>query len=342
MHAGKLKGVAEVLQSLHASAGSATSQPLLLGFVVPFLLERIPLIGPVSVPQPSMNQWIDNAQRVELAHRVTIAWIRSKLPRYPIILAPQITLGSPRTVDELGGHLIWRREDLQAGYQFDAAPPRLSDLLGLDREQSRLLSRRSNDLVTALRESPEWGQFAEADGDLSRADKEQLRAARELVKGKVSPSAVDTHDESDVWARMKYRNAEVSAGINALTGNALRYARAFSDVDRLIELAAGDVFAQRVAFGVPREVEARGLTFNGSGEFEGTVAFTTDDDHILTVTTGSLVWIDDPLIDDALRVEAESLHYENTGATTLEIRARILVGTGDAWTRAMLGSDETG
>jgi len=289
-----------------------------------------------------MNEWIQNAQRVELAHRVTVAWIRSKLPRYPMVLAPQIAPGSSRTVDELGGHLIWRREELQAGYQFDAAPPGLSELLGLDREQSRLFSRRSNDLANALRESPEWRQFAEADGDLSTADKEQLRTARELVKSKVTHSAVDAHDESDVWARMHYRNAELSAGIDTLTGNALRYAQSFSDVDRLVELASGDVFAQRVAFGLPQEVEARGLTFNGPGELEGTVAFTTDDDHVLTVTTGSLVWIDDPLIDDALQVEGESLHYENTGTTTLEIRARILPGTGNSWTRSKLGSDKTG
>jgi hypothetical protein len=75
------------------------------------------------------QDWLTDAGRVEVAHRESIAWIRSRLPRYPGLLAPQLARDSPLTTPEFTWRLAWSRADLSSGLQFQAIPGRAGALL---------------------------------------------------------------------------------------------------------------------------------------------------------------------------------------------------------------------
>ena len=72
------------------------------------------------------------ANRIEAAHRMTLAWLRSRLAGYPILRAPQLAPGTPLTTFEMTIHYTWTKEELSGGLNQMPAPPGVPDLLGAD------------------------------------------------------------------------------------------------------------------------------------------------------------------------------------------------------------------
>ena len=91
------------------------------------------------------------------ALELTVGWIRSRLPRYPLIPAPQLASKGYRRCEEYGLRLRWRKQVLQAGLQYQESPPGLAQALRLPTPQTAISATLA--LATALRDTDEWREY---------------------------------------------------------------------------------------------------------------------------------------------------------------------------------------
>ena len=321
-------GIPALLQHLDMSAGMMM-KPLMFGSRVPVLLDQ-PLIsrGTPALDQGEVAAWLTMANRIEAAHRTTLAWLRSRLAGYPILRAPQLAPGTPLTTFEMTIHYIWAKEEFSGGLNLMPAPPCVPDLLGADANASPELDEAARDLVKILEGSPAWIRFHDSLDGLDEVGKVVLREARRELTKRLSEEALDDHEERLALPRAEYRDHTTAEVIDSLTGSAREYADAFTDVHELLTLVACDIFGELALFGEPWPVPVLNLETPEPGQ--PIVAFEAQGAAGLFLTTGQVLWLSNESVTDAVRIETKSTKFDVEGLRD-HFQARVLIGTGEGW-----------
>lgn len=322
-------GVRGLLQDLYDGFGGIMTQPLTMGSVVASLMNAGMMPRQTAPPEHELKQWLDAARRVEMAHRSTVAWFRSRLPGYPLILAPQLVPGTPLTTLELTSRLIWTRDELRRGLQFQGSPAEVGSELDVRGLPARNLAESASAVSSALERTDEWADFRAAVKTLGQGGKADLRAARIRLADLLAPEAIDAHEPNLLLPRGDYRAQVTFDVVESLEGSARLYADAFANANDLIDTCASEVFGQLAMRGEPISLPATKLDLCGGRPTR--VSFELGAAYAIVVDCGNVAWLDDPLVSDAIRVESTSISMDPAGGGTLKVGARILDNTGDAW-----------
>lgn len=322
-------GIPRYVQTLYAGASFVLEQPLAVSDRVRWA-ERLPG-PPEDNPDPEALQvWLEAGDRLRIAHLETVNWVRSRLPGYPMVGAPQLARGTSVTTEEWGYRMPWLPNAFAEGHQQRDAPRPIGQLLG-DPAGNLALVHATVNLATALANTDEWQTFCNTRAALTPADREVLKQARAELTALFKPEAIDAYEPRYAMPREQYRRHHTSTVVESLEGLAGKFARAFAAVDRLIDEAAVDTLAQLAMYGRPRRLYVSELDIRG-GEAPW-LTFNVDDADFPWPTFGNLFRLDDPLVSDAVAVQGESFSSFDQRAR-LRIHARVLTGTGDAWTPA--------
>jgi hypothetical protein len=321
-------GVPGVLQELHAGFAAQMVHPLRLGTIVPSLLQAdFGIRG--AQRGAELDRWLAAAGRIEHAHRATIAWVRSRLPGYPSIKAPQLCRNTPWTSAGWSSLLVWTADERRRGLQFQTAPPDVGTRLGASAEAQSNLASTAQAVATALARTDQWLRFEHETKTLDSTAKNELKEARQHLSQTLSPEPVDAHEPSLTGPTMEYRYQMISESIDSLSGKARSYADAFRGVNTLIDNAASEVFGQLVGYGEPLTLPTSNLDLRGGTPTR--VHFEVPEPYILAVDCGTVAWLDDPLVTDAIKIESMSNSLGHTGDSTLKLGGVILDETGDGW-----------
>jgi len=321
-------GLSGLLQHVEASGGMVASRPLRLGTNVPLMLSVMPGGAPTVRPQV-LQPWLNDANHVEGAHRITVAWLRSRLPGYPLLPAPQLAPGTPLTTDEYTYRLPWTRDELAAGFQYQNPPSQAIELLGASAREVARADEAARRVAVGLLETAAWQRLRDAHTALSPAARTELVAARKAIAEAARPALVDAHEPVLAIPRDAYRQQVLSDVLGTLDGAALEYAEAFDGAERLLELAASDVFGQLAVY---RPIVLTGVTDLAARDAEtGTVELTVED--IAHLDLGSLAWVDDPLCPDAVHLTGLNYSFDQAAGTRVRIIGQVLDGTAAAWPR---------
>ena len=182
------------------------SQPLLLGK----RLGRVPDFQQLYA-QPDVASWFEVAQRFAFSLVDVVEFLRSRLPRYPMLLAPDLLAGASRVHADgfWDQRFPWEQEVRMAKLHFASEPKVLAQALELPhggREAYAALAA----LARALHESETWRRFVAAHESLSPEDRDlaktNLREYRKLVaEDRLDAIAGDTGMRS---ANMRRAGAE--------------------------------------------------------------------------------------------------------------------------------------
>lgn len=321
-------GLPGLLQHVTASGGEVAARPLRLGTGVPMML---PLLasGAPHVPTGVLHAFLDDANRVEGAHRVTVAWLRSRLPGYPQLPAPQLAPATPLTTDEFTYRLTWTRDELGAGFQFQNPPSRAVEILGASPQQTMRADDAARRVALGLAATPAWQRLRSADAALTPAARADLAAARRAIADATRPERIDAHEPDLAMPRDAYRQTAVADALRALSGAAAEYADAFDAADRLVELAASDIFGQLTVYGPMVLTGVTDIAAHGDGP--GTIEFSVEDE--VHLDTGTVAWLDDPLCPDAVRLIGLGYSFDQAAGMRVRATAERLVGTAATWQR---------
>lgn len=115
-------GVPGRLQQMQASDADIAGTPMRLTRTV-HLFEQVPYLD-APYDKDAWRAWLQSAARIEAAHRTTIAWLRSRMPGYPQLPAPQLAPGTALTTTEYTFRLAWQPGERAAGLQMRGLCPR--------------------------------------------------------------------------------------------------------------------------------------------------------------------------------------------------------------------------
>lgn len=320
-------GLPGMLQHIHAGASGLISNPLRLASYLPMACSVVPDVD-AQVLMTKHQDWVEAATRAEAAHRLTVGWLRARFPRYPAMPAPQLSPGSSLTTDEFSHRLVWPAVERSQGLHLVDVPNQITDALQCDKECSRRIKESTRAVADALVATPEWSQLEEAGDLLDEAARTELRATRSRLRDLLAPASVDAHEPNLALPRAKYRNHVVREEVEKLLGPSRDYAVAFDSADSMTELAASDVFAQLVCYSVGTlPVDDLQIT---PGE-PPTVRFKTPDTMLHMPDPGSVYWLDDPLVQDAVHVTGVSMNFDQATGPMLTLSATVLSETSTAW-----------
>ncbi len=321
------EGIPGLLQRVQAGVSVVGESPLRLATNLQLALTVMP------EEQRELQkhlQWFDTAQRVEGAHRLTIAWLRSRLPGYPNLPAPQLTLGTPLTTNEFTYRLIWAPGERGQGLQFREPPPEIALAIYDDEQQKGSVVTSSRAVAAALLRTSEWVRLARANDALDSEARQVLHKTRKRLRERLSPDRIDAFEPKLALGRDRYRDIAVAEELELLSGPAAEYVEAFDAADRLLETAASDVFGQLASYP---------LSSLPCGDLEiqpgdpTVVVFTVDDVGPAMPELGMLSWLEDPLVPDAVQIVGSRFHWDGTGNATMNLTARLLRQTSIAWPR---------
>lgn len=305
------EGIPEMLRNIDAStAGSVSGQPL-----IPNRWEDFARQIPWVALDATGVGFLAAARPIGFAAELQTAWLRSRLPGYPMIPAPHLAPDTHRTTVEIGMDLAWRREALQGGLQFEPTPRGIDQLLGIDQ---RSYNAVIHEVANALQGTREWMTFATQSTDLTEVSRRELVEARKRLRTLLSQAAVDDYEPERMARRNDYRRHQVAAVINELSDSAREFAAAFERVDELIDWVSLRVLGNLIAYGRPTvlrdvdEVECEG----------GILRFHSDDPF----PRSSLVRIDHPLAPDPALVTSMSFYRDERGTAINQFEAKILTG----------------
>lgn len=322
-------GIPALVQHLELRAG-AIMKPLMYSTRIPELLSQ-PLIvenGMPVVRQDQLRDWLQKAAKIERAHRLTLGWLRASLAGYPILRAPQLAPNAPLTTDEMSTRYIWFKEEFASGLNLLPAPPSIPDLLGMDTKGTQELDEAARQVSRALTYSRAWVNFSDAHHSLTDDAKEALRASRHELKERLSTKSTDEHEPNLALPRAEYRSHVTAEVVESLTGPARIYADAFGEVDRLLDLAMGDVFGELVLFDAPGRIPVFNVETPTPGE--PILGFETAPMAAL-LTTGQLLWPATEVVSDAVRIEMHSITMDHVEGIHDYFEARVLVNTCRGW-----------
>ncbi|MDE9367312.1 hypothetical protein PZ938_16955 [Luteipulveratus sp. YIM 133132] len=320
-------GVATALQNLVAGFGGML-HPLMLGSRVPICLQQAERFGIANVDEVDMRSWLSAAERVEAAHRSSMAWFRSRLYGYPMLRVPQLARGTSLTTFEFTAHFVWPDLERSIGLQFLDSPQRVAEILRID--DGRGLESAARGVARALEDSSEYREFARSGAALTGSDREQLGTAKRTLRDRLVPEAVDHYEPTLALRRAEFREYETLHSVDDLSGEAAAYASAFMGVVRLLELVLADVFGELVCYGPPLMVSVSQVEFPGNGPYIEYLL--NEDEGGPWISAGDLLWLPDSHVADAVRVERStiSVRDEADSGTHRQV-AQVLSGTAAAW-----------
>lgn len=326
-------GIPGRLQAMQAGGGNISEFPLRLTRNVQ-LMSRMPdhPFLQAAPPPQEWDVWLDTAMRVETAHRITVAWLRARMPGYPSLPAPQLAPGSPLTADESDFQLTWTRQERAQGLQFQDPPAQIGQVLQAAPPQQRRIAGGMRVAALAFERTDEWSALSTATTALTPSARGELRQARETLVMRLSKEAVDAHSPL-LLARFNYRVAVMQEVLSTLSGPAHEYATAFGTANRLVETAASDAFGELVAYGPPLSIPSpQDIDLRpGTPQLVSfTRALTEETEPSGTLEMGQILWLSDPLVPDAIRLIAAQ-HRFNDSSAIERWTGLILVGTSDAW-----------
>lgn len=152
-----------------------------------------------------------------------------------------------------------------------------------------------------------------------------LRQTRARLRQRLSDALIDAHEPTKALERHHYRCAVLTDEIEQLTGSAREFTDAFDAAERLVELAASDVFGQLAIHGCPLLLQhATGIDLEPGTPRRA--HFTVPYDPWLD--TGELIQIDDPLVTDTCLLTRTTI---SLGSGPSRLSAQILPGTASLW-----------
>lgn len=284
-----------------------------------------------TAPEGEMAAFMQDAYKLEAAMLDSVHWVRSRLPGYPLIPAPQLARHAPASTTEFTWRIPWRREILSSGLQFSASPPISAKALNLSPEDGLEFNRSVSRLLGGLQQSDEWLRYVDTfsllDNDVVRTD---LRTARVAIGARLRPEEIDKYEPGRVLRRYEYRVSVVKDEISKLSGGAREFTDAFGLIDEKIEFVLSNVLGSLV-INYPiheiRGVEELALSPSDNGT---TVEFLQRPLQLI-LDPGDVVFIDDPLVEDAVQLLEIEFSFSKLDGESLRLRGVLLPGSGDAW-----------
>jgi hypothetical protein len=322
-----LTGIADVLQDMYASMSSLFSNPLLFANNLPLAASVMPNVNMGRIESANRG-WFQAARHIEEAHRQTVAWLRSRLPGYPNLPAPQLARDTPLTTGEFSPRVVWRSGERSKGLQLGDVPASIGQLLTNGHSGSGSVNEATRALVSSLVSTAEWTQLSERHDQLDDATRLALREARARTKTLLSPTAIDKHEPSLVLPRAAYREHVVATTLSELEPTARAYADAFDEADRIIEGACSRVFGLLTCLPI---LNTAGTEIEIIPGRPTTTRFRTQDFRLELPGPMPLVCLGDPMLPDALLVTGVSVSLANTGGADIQATAEVLTGTAAAW-----------
>lgn len=322
--------IASLLLELR-SAYHGMLHPFMLGTRLPMILNQSDHHVDSEVEPDRMTAWLDSAATLEQAHRITLAWFRSRLPGYPVLPAPQLARNTPYTTNEHTPRFIWTPGERGSGLHFEPSPPRVPDLLGASGDLARSIEQAARDIHRELTFTAPWVAFKEAHQALDADARTALSSARRELARRLAPDAIDHHEPNLLLDRALYRTHHTAEVIAQLTGTARGYADAFTAIEQLLDLATTDVFSDLAVFGDPFPIKVSSLEFSSRGG-EPFVEFDAFGHLPMMLDEEQVVWLEDTPVTDAVVLRGYQLNFSQTEVKA-RFTARILEGTSQAWPR---------
>lgn len=330
------RGIPGRLQEMEAGGARISAQPLWLTRVVQ-LMQNMPR-SPVSkaAPDPAKwRAWLGTAAAVEIAHGITTAWLRSRMPGYPELPTPQLAPSAPLTVGEWDHPYPWTRDERRQGLQLRDPPPEITRRLEASPSEARQITDFTRVLGMALQGSAEWQRMGAAADQLTRPVRAELREASRTVSERLSDAEVQRRSQR-ADKQSEYRVDVLEEVLATLSGPAAEYVRSFEAANRVLESAASNVFGQLAIYGPPTLVSAPQDIDLTPGIDDQLVSFTrpvTDSNKALFhLETGKLVWLDDDLVPDAIQIIRSEISFGSIGERE-RYTGTILSGTAGVWER---------
>jgi hypothetical protein len=322
----RVKGIrAELWKDLDSSEALRPLQMLALR--QPQDIRRMPLALYKAFPHLGIEltardrQYMAQSEALERAI-VTLTWgIRSKLPGFPLIPAPQLADHSRLTMHSFTPP--WTRRAMQAGFQYQNLAPSIAAAIGVDTADPMA------QLIAAFRTLPSWGAFEAAQDCLTPTVRSELIVARRLITERATQEQETIEvDSDDPYTRLKRARAAADEVIANLEQQSLTYAKAFDRVNDEIDLTITNVIVSWLAFGPPEMLAGVvGLMMHATQPL--TITFQcegTDFAHI-----GRIYWTDDSLLTDAVFVDGSHFADNQVHGSSFEFDATVLVGSETAW-----------
>lgn len=335
----RVNGIPRRLQEMEAGGAGVSHRPLRLTRTVQIMsrMPRSPLMHEPPDPQ-KWNEWLSAAATTEATHKVMIAWLRARMPRYPILPAPQLAPESPLRIDESGYELRWERSEPLPGLQFANPDFRIGQLLHAPASQQQRIADGTRILGTTLESTEEWQLMDSAAASMTAESRAELRMARSTLSDRLSPAEVTRHSHR-AHERWTYRRAVMAEVLASLSGPAAAYAGAFDAANKLLETVAGDTFSQLAVYGPP-ETEVRPANIDILPGHRGPqVSFTRapyDGNGLRPhLQMGEIVWLDDALVRDCVQIVAVefSSGLYSDGEDRERVTGVMLEGTCEGWRR---------
>lgn len=320
--------LSQLIQSIFVARGIPSDRTLLLYSDLPYL-GHLPFGPDPDLLHTEYEWWLNSAERVNTALLITIGWIRSRLPGYPLIPAPQLAKNSSLTTLEFTNNVRWLKDEMNVGLQFGDVPAAVAVNLQVGPEITSRLNNQTRILARALQGLPAWRSLQRVSSELGRTEKDELKRCRARIEEALEPSRIDHYDADNALARNQYRQHVVQTEVSNLTGQAGQYAEAFGQLNALLELAVTSVFSQLVCYPLIEVTPSRLDTSPGSG----TMLRLSQPASAapINLNPGSLVWINHPLSEDAVLITRVQHHWNVDRDTVIEVDSLVLEGSAEAW-----------
>jgi hypothetical protein len=226
------------------------SQPLLLGMRVPHL----PEFGELHREEAAVRRWFDSAQRFAFTFVDVIEFLRSRLPRYPALLVPDLVPEAPRVYEDgfWDRQYPWPAEVRRAGLQLQARPTLVARALDLTDGGTKTYAAIDR-VLDLLRASGTWQRFVAASDHLDEAVGEEAKRSRREYRKAVADDVLDRVAGPTGMRRQTMRRTELLKAKRTAEGNLREYYDTFDEVDELISAVAG-LLSHRITVGDIREV----------------------------------------------------------------------------------------
>lgn len=322
-------GIPGRLQEMEAGGVPISAQPLRLS-ILGQLVQQMPTLQAQPMPR-QWESWLATAQIVEVAHRMSVAWLRSRMPGYPIFPAPQLAPNTPLTTNEFTDQLIWTRSERAQGLQFRDPPSEIGHALQVTPAQERQVIDETRILAKAFERTDEWAHLAMATASLTDSGRTDLQRVRESLARQLAASELDARSHLAL-VRHNYRVTILNEALNTLTGSSQEYATSFTNANRIVETAASDVFGELVAYGQPTTVSGPRDIDLRPGAFQlASFTCTTDAGDVSPLNLGQVAWLGDPFVRDAVRLTGVTVSIGDQVTATERWTGMVLPDTGLAW-----------
>lgn len=253
---------------------------------------------------------------------VYLVWaVRSKLPGFPMIAAPQLAEKSRLTMDNFTPP--WTRDAMRSGIQCRDLSPNINAAAGIDCGSPIVR------LLAAFNTLPSWQAFGSALGDLTPTLRSDLLAARRIITERaVAENDTAEIDSGDPWMRIKRARVSADEVIAGLPPKALAYAKAFDRVNDEIDLVIASVITSWIAFGPPDTLSGVG-GLNMLAAQPPKVTFELEGGDF--AQTGRVYWTDDSVVVDAIYVDGFHWAGDHVHGDRFGFQGTILLGSNEAW-----------